>query len=403
MKAYRKFSQIATLQGALVKDGRKLKAEDLSIIENGSVVFSNEKILWVGNDNDFPSEYLGLSTVFFTGKTLCPELIDCHTHLVFGGNRANEYTMRLNGADYEAIARAGGGILHTMNKTNSATEEELFNSACIRIERIHSYGVGTIEIKSGYGLNFEKEYQLSNLIDRLKKKFAPRIQIKNTFMAAHAIPKTYKSSSEYLDGIVIPLLNKLASEKILDAVDIFHEAGYFSSEDTEKLFSQAKKLSIPVKSHADEFNDNKGALLAVKHEALSCEHLLRTGSDGIDALAKNDTVAVLLPGTGFFLGKPQANARGFLDRGVKVAIASDFNPGSCHCDNVLLAAQLAAPTYKMNLAELWAAITLNAASALGIQNQGAIIDGFAPRFTIFDTPTLDEITYSWGRNLVFFS
>lgn len=399
LKAFRNFSQIVTLSSAHQKDGRNLAPEDLSIIENASIIFDSDEIVWVGKDEDVPSEYLSVPSEYFEGKSLLPELVDSHTHLVFGGDRSSEYSMRLNGADYQDIANAGGGILSTMNATNLADSEELFQLAVQRIEKIYSYGVGTIEIKSGYGLNYEKEKECSLIIDRLKDHFKGQVQICNTFMAAHAVPKEFDSSNDYLNKIVIPLLKELSEIGVIDAVDIFHEAGYFDEVDTQQLFDVASFLNIPVKSHADEFQDNKGAILAVKNNALSTDHLLCTQSDGIKALAESNTVATLLPGTGFFLGKSQADAKTFFDAGVKVAIASDYNPGSCHCDNVLLVASLAAPTYKMNIAQLWSAITLNASHALGLKKQGALIPGLKPRFTIFDVNNIDKITYHWGTNL----
>jgi len=398
LTAYRKLSQIVTLNGAYQKNGRLLKPDDLGIISNASVVFDKEKILWVGPDSDYPEEFKNIISHDLIGKTLLPEIVDSHTHLIFGGNRSKEYTMRLNGATYEEIAAAGGGILNTMKGTNEIKGQELFDQCIERIERIHSYGVGTIEIKSGYGLNLDKEYELTTLIDNLKKYFRPRVKIFNTFMAAHAVPKNFPDSKAYMDQVVLPLFEKLAPLKMIDAVDIFHEKGYFTNEDVEKLFEAAKRHGIPRKIHADEFGDNKGAILACESEALSCDHLLATGEDGILALSKSDTVATLLTGTGFFLGKKQADGRKLLDAGAKVAIASDYNPGSCHCDNILLVAALAAPQYKMNIAELWAAITLNAAHALGLKNQGAIVQNLAPRFSLFDVETSDLITYNWGRN-----
>ncbi|EQC50043.1 imidazolonepropionase [Bacteriovorax sp. BSW11_IV] len=400
MKVLRNFNQIITLKKAHELDGRNLKNCDLSIIENGSVVFDEEKIIWVGADEELPENYKNIPYLNKKGHVLLPEIVDCHTHLVFGGNRAKEYSMRLNGADYQDIAKAGGGILYTMNKTNELTRSELFDLACERIERINSYGVGTIEIKSGYGLNFDKEYECSLIIDDLKQKYASLgIQIINTYMAAHAVPKSFASSSAYLDEVVIPLMKKLVDDGVgIDFVDIFHEAGYFDNKDTQKLFDMAQILGLKFKSHADEFIDNKGAVLAATSGASSTEHLLCTEKDGIEALAQSSTVATLLPGTGFFLGKPQAKARAFLDASVKVAIGSDYNPGSCHCDNVILVASLAAPHYKMTLTELWAAITLNAAHALDLREQGAIIPGLKPRFSCFAVDSVDEITYSWGRN-----
>ena len=398
LKLFSNFSQIATLESAFQKDGRKLIPSDMSIIQDGSVVFDEDEIKWVGPNDKLPKEYKELQSIDYTGKVLIPEIVDCHTHIVFGGDRSKEYSMRLNGADYQEIAKAGGGILSTMKATNESSKEELFALAVSRIEQIHSYGVGTIEIKSGYGLNYNKEKECSLIIDHLKKHFKGKVQILNTYMAAHAIPKEFKCSNEYIHKVVIPLLKELSSLEIIDAVDIFHEDGYFNESDTQQLFDVAKILNINVKSHADEFKDNKGAILAANNNALSTDHLLMTGDDGIKALANSSTVATLLPGTGFFLGKPQASARKFLDAGVKVAIGSDYNPGSCHCDNVLLIASLAAPQYQMNTAELWSSITLNAASALNLKNQGSIKAGLAPRFSIFDVNSIDKITYTWGRN-----
>ncbi|MBL6988904.1 MAG: imidazolonepropionase [Bacteriovoracaceae bacterium] len=396
--AYRNCSQILSLRQAHAKDGRNLLPEDLSIIDNAAVVFSKDKIIWVGPESKFPSEYADVNSKDLTGHILLPELVDSHTHLIFGGDRATEYTMRLNGADYVEIANAGGGILNTMVGTNKLSSDELFAICKDRIERINSYGVGTIEIKSGYGLNYEKEYELSHLIHQLKIHFSDKIQIFNTFMAAHAVPSEFETSYQYMTKVVIPLLTKLAQENFIDAVDIFHEQNYFDSSDVTLLFETANKLGIALKSHVDEFNDNKGATLAAQYNCLSADHLLMTGSDGVEALANSTTVATLLPGTGFFLGKKQANARALLDAGVKVAIASDYNPGSCHFDNVLLIASMAAPQYKMNSCELYAALTLNAAHALGLQDQGAIIPDLKPRFSIFSTPKVDNLTYSWGKN-----
>lgn len=399
VKIFRNFSEIATLKSAHAKDGRNLIPSDLGIIKNASIVYNQEEILWVGPDAELPQDYRDIPAVDATGKSCVPEIVDSHTHVVFGGDRAHEYSMRLNGASYEEIAAAGGGILNSMLGTNELSRNDLLKLAQQRVKTIASYGVGTIEIKSGYGLNFEKEYELTHIIHDLKTIVRPDVQIINTFMAAHAIPKDYTSSYQYMKEVVLPLLDRMADENIIDCVDIFHEKNYFSEEDVISLFERANRLNIPVKIHADEFNDNKGAILATKYQALSADHLLATGADGILALKNSNTVATLLPGTGLFLGKTQANARAFLDAGVKVAIASDYNPGSCHCDNVLMIAALAAPMYKMNMAELWCAITLNASHALGIKNQGAIMPGLRPRFTVFNTDSIDRVTYNWGKNL----
>lgn len=398
-KVFLHVNQLVTLQEAHRKDGRRLVPSDLSIINDGAIAFTDKEILWVGETKNLPAEYSSFESHNLKGHVLTPEMVDSHTHIVFGGDRAQEYADRLNGISYEDIAARGGGILFTMKKTNDASEDKLFKAACEHIERIHSYGVGTIEIKSGYGLNYNKELEISLLINKLKKHFSPRVQIKNTYLAAHDVPKAYSSSSEYLEQVVIPLLEKLAPMEILDAVDIFHEKNYFSKDDVTELFRVAQRLGIPRKIHADELNNNMGATCAVEFHALSADHLLKVSGEGINRLSLSDTVATLLPGTAFFLGKPLAPARAMLDNGCKVAIASDFNPGSCHCDNVLLVASMSAAQLKINQAELWCGITLNASHALGLHKQGALMPGLSPRFSLFQAETLSHLTYKWGQNL----
>lgn len=396
--AYRNIKQLMTLEAADLKDGRFLKPEDMSVIQNAAMVVEDDTILWVGNDKEIPQEFHSLPSADCSHLVITPEIVDSHTHTVFGGNRAFEYTMRLNGAGYEDIAKAGGGILSTMQKTRDESLDSLFESACERIDRIHSYGIGSLEIKSGYALEYEKEKEISLLIHRLKEKYRGKVQIFNTYLAAHAVPKNYPSSWDYLQETVIPLMKELGEEKIIDAVDIFHEQGYFDEKDTRELFNQAKALGLPIKIHADEFNDNDGAAIACEYNALSADHLLATSRKGIEAFSKSSTVATLLPGTAFFLGKKLANARAFLDAGCKVALASDYNPGSCHCDNLLLVAALAGKNLEMNATELWCAITLNAAASLGFNDQGSLRQGKRCRISAFECGSFDEIIYSWGRN-----
>src|SRR5690606_4063186 len=210
MKAYLNLNEILTLKNAHQKDGRNLTSSDLSLIQKGAVVFDEEKILWIGETKDLPSEYKSVQAFDLKGHTLTPEIIDSHTHIVFAGDRAQEYADRLNGVSYEEIAKRGGGILLTMRQTNEASAEDLFQSACERIERLYSYGIGITEIKSRYGLNVEKELEVSKIIDRLQRKFSLQIQIFNTYLAAHDVPKSFLSSSEYMNDVVIPLLDDLA-------------------------------------------------------------------------------------------------------------------------------------------------------------------------------------------------
>lgn len=389
-------NQIITLAPAKEKDGRKLLPSDLGALKNSTIIYDEKEILWLGHHLEIPKNIKIDKTIDGTNRVLTPALIDSHTHLVFGGDRSFEYTLKLNGADYQEIASKGGGILKTMESTLSESFEELLNKSIKRVESIYNYGVKTIEVKSGYALTYEGEKKLTRIISELKKHFKGRVKIINTFMAAHAVPKNYQSSSLYLKEVVLPLLNDLKEE--IDIVDIFFEKDYFDKEDTITLFKEAKRLSIPTKVHADEFNDNKGAILACEYKSLSADHLLCTQSDGIEALASSSTVATVLPGTALFLGKKLVDARSFLDKGVKLALASDYNPGSCHCDNVLLIASITAKNLGLNICELWSALTLNAASALGLKNEGYIKVGARPNLTLFDTQSIDQITYNWGKN-----
>lgn len=399
MKLYKNISQLVTLRSAYKKDGRFLKPNDLDIIENGAIVFDNEKIVWLGSTHEIPTAYSNLSSFDLTDHTLTPEMVDSHTHIVFGGDRSTEYAKRLNGVSYEEIAKAGGGILFTMNETQNSSSETLFQNACERIEKLHSYGIGAIEVKSGYGLTYEEEKRMSLIIHDLKKEYEPKIKIFNTYLAAHDVPKSFSSSKQYMDEVVLPLLEELAPLNIIDAVDIFHEKNYFTDEDTKRLFEKAQKLNIARKIHADELNTNAGAELAAAYKALSADHLLKISDIGIHELAQSSTVATILPGTAFFLGKPLAPAQKMMEAGVKLSIASDFNPGSCHCDNVLMIASISAAQLKLNQAQLWCGITLNAAHSLGYKDQGVLDVGFRPRFSLFKSKSLDYITYKWGYNL----
>lgn len=397
-KIWTNISNLATLSSAYNKNGRYIKPEDLSIIQDGAVAFDENRIFWVGKTKDIPEQFERYEQINLSGKTVTPALVDSHTHLIFGGDRSFEYSMRLNGNTYEEIANAGGGILETSNGTKSLSIEALIKESRSKINRIKSYGVKTIEVKSGYGLDYKTERMLTLAIDQLKKEYYGDVEIFNTYMAAHAIPKEFSSSTEYLNNIVKPLLKELAPLNIIDAVDIFHEKNYFTKEDVTELFKVAKSLNIPTKIHADEFFDNSGLKLAIEHQSLSADHLLKSNPETIKKLNESKTVATLLPGTSFFLGKDLADARLFLDSGAKVAIASDYNPGSCHCDNLLMLASLAAPSYKMNIAELWTSITLNAAHALNMPDRGAIVSGLKPIMSIWDEDSINKITYNWGRN-----
>lgn len=395
IKALTDIDNLYTLTGVDKKDGRNLVHDDLSPIKNAAIVFDTDKIMWVGKTTEIPTQFTEVKKTSLKGYIVFPEFVDSHTHLVFGGNRAQEYRLRLEGASYETIYKSGGGILHTTKHSRDLNEDELFELGKARIEKIKNKGIGTIEIKSGYGLDYENEKKLSQVILRLKEYFKPIICIKNTYMAAHAIPSEFESSSKYLHKVVLPLLDELNKNKSIDAVDIFYETGYFDIKDTRELFTFSSKLGINTKMHADEFVDGQGAALASELNCLSADHLLQTSETGMRTLAKSKTVATFLPGTSLFLGKPFAKAKQFADYGAKIAIASDFNPGSCHCYDLLRLLKYSIATYRLNQCQAIASVTYNAAHALGIYDQGVITTGHKPRFSISKCKSVEDFFYSW--------
>lgn len=398
MKVYKHLNQIVTLQSAHKKSGRNLSPDDLSIINDGAVVFDDNLIHWIGQSNDLPAQYSSLPTHILRNHVLTPGLVDSHTHLVFGGNRSQEYADRLNGVDYQEIANRGGGILFTMRETLSLSEEELFALSQQKLERFCNLGIKVIEIKSGYALTVEGELRLLRVIQRLKESNRDKIKIFSTFLGAHAVPKDQPSSHQFLNSVVIPTLEKAHAQGLVDFVDIFVEQDYFSIDDAKALFQKAKSLGLKTRIHADEFTDLGCGALAAEFNCSSADHLLKVSDHSIQMLSKSETVATLLPGTAFFLGKPLAPARKLLDAGCRVALASDYNPGSSHIDNLLLVASMAAPNLKMNLAELWAAITLNPAYSLGLSNYGYLAAGSSSCFSLFGASQVSDITYFWGQD-----
>ncbi len=374
--------------------------DDLSIIDKGAIVFDENTIHWIGKSLDLPHEFSKYPQHDLNGFVLTPGLVDSHTHLVFGGNRSREYVDRLNGVDYQLIAQRGGGILFTVNETLSLSEDALFDSSKEKLERFISFGIKIIEIKSGYALILEGELKILRVIKRLKLAYLGRIKIFSTFLGAHAVPKEFTSSEQFINQVVIPTLTQAHAQSLVDFVDIFVEQGYFSIADAEKLFLLANSLGLKTRIHADEFTDLACGEFAAKNKCSSADHLLKISDSSIAHLANSQTVATLLPGTAFFLGKPLAPARKLLDAGCKVALASDYNPGSSHIDNLLLVASLAAPNLKMNLAEIWAAITLNPSHSLGLLNYGHLSVGAASCFSLFRSAQVSDITYFWGQNFV---
>lgn len=397
LQHFQGFSEILTLKNCVDKDGKNLSYADLSIIKDGSIIIDDNNILWVGKSSDVPSQYLSQinKTYDCKGKIATPALVDSHTHLLFQGNRSHEYFMRLSGASYEEIAKSGGGITYTSSETNNATEAELYLLGLKRLEDFYKLGVIAVEIKSGYCLTLEGELRMMRVIDKLAKTNPFKIFIHRTLMSAHAVPQSI-TKEEYIQSVVIPSINQCAQEGLVDSVDIFHEVNYFSEDDVRKIFTSAKKFNLNLKIHADELNNNHGAKLAATLGAISADHLLETDHEGAKSLANNNVIATVLPGTALFLGKKIPNAKMLTGAGCALAIASDFNPGSCHHNDVFSIARTCAPSLKINPAEFWCAITYNASKAIGIGKIGALIPGYINRFLIWDEFSSENLLYNWS-------
>jgi imidazolonepropionase len=389
-------SEVLTGEGVRAKDGRRVIDSDLGRIEDGAIVHDGKKILWVGATRSLPKKYKKVRTENLKGqKSIVPGFVDCHTHLVFAGDRAGEFARRCGGATYDEIAREGGGIAASVSATRKATKAELLRLAIERVEKARSYGVRTLEVKSGYGLEFDAEIKVLEVAKALKKKF-PDMTFATTFLGAHAFPKE-KTSEQYMKILTDKMLPEVARRKLADACDIFVDAGYFNVEQARELLTRAKKHGMKIKIHADEMGNTESAALAAELGCLSADHLLKISDRGIAALAKSDTVAVLLPGTAFYLKEPHAPARKLIDQGACVALSTDFNPGTCMTLNLPAIMTIAALYLRMSRAEIFAAVTYNAAKALGLQgSKGTLTEGMDADFVALPVQRFEEIYYRFA-------
>ncbi|MBI2711678.1 MAG: imidazolonepropionase [Bdellovibrio sp.] len=405
MRAVIHASVLYTGAGIRKKKGRRVKDEDLGMIPDGAIVFSVKrvgkqevpnKIEWVGPTKDLPQRFKKIKKTDLRGRrALIPGLIDCHNHLIFGGDRSDEFALRCAGATYQEIAARGGGIQTTVNATRAASAEELERLAVLRLKELYSFGVRTVEIKSGYGLSLESELKVLKLIPKLRRKF-PQMQLTATFLGAHAIAKEM-SGEDYFDLVLNKMLPEVARLKLADACDIFVDEGYFTVRQARILLTQAKKLGLKIKIHADELGDTGSASLAAEMGALSADHLLKISANGISDLAKSETVAVLLPGTAFYLKAPHAPARKLLDQGAKVALSTDFNPGTCMCLSLPAVMTIAALYLGMSRSEIFAAVTFNAAQALGLEDAtGTLEAGKRADFAVLDFERFEELYYRFA-------
>ena len=364
--------------------------DDLNIIENGTVVVQDGKIVYAGEHSE---AYEANETIDASGKVVSPALVEAHTHLVHGGSREHEMSLKRQDVSYLEILEQGGGILSTVEATRQATEDELFEKAEKNLLTMLQHGVLAVESKSGYGVDKDIELKQLRVSNRLAKKY--NLDMKHTFLGAHAVPKDAKSNQAFLREM-IDLLPEV--KPYADFADIFCETGVFTVEESKAYMEAAKKQGFDVKIHADEIDPLGGLELAIDENAISADHLVASSEKGKQKLKDSDTVAVLLPGTTFYLDKESyADARGMLDNDGAIAIATDFNPGSCVTNNLQLVMSIAALKLKLSPNEIWNAVTVNAAKAINV-DAGTINKGDKANIVIWDAPNHEYIPYHYGIN-----
>lgn len=364
------------------------------LIRGASVLCDGDRIAWVGSETATADRVIDCA-----GRLVTPGLIDCHSHAVYAGSRAAEFEARLNGASYEEIARAGGGILSTVRAVRAASEDDLVAQSLPRIDAMIAGGATTIEIKSGYGLTVADELKMLRAARRIGRERPVRVL--TTHLAAHAIPPEYSGNATgYIADVALPSLRAAAAEGLVDAVDAFCEGIAFSPEELEPLFLEAGRLGLPVKLHAEQLSDLKGAVFAARHGALSCDHVEYIGPDGVAAMASRGSVAVILPGAFYTLRETQAPPiAAFRAAGVAMAVATDLNPGTAPMASLPLAMNMACTLFRMTPQEALAGTTGNAARALGLADRGAIAPGQLADLILWDADHPADLSYriGWAR------
>jgi imidazolonepropionase len=368
----------------------------LGLIEKGAVAARDGRIAFAGPIAELPSGWNAAQKISLDGRWITPGLIDCHTHLVYAGDRAHEFELRLAGASYEEIARAGGGIVSTVKATRTASEDELVADSLPRLDALIAEGVTTIEIKSGYGLDRENETKQLRAARRLGHE--RDVDVVTTFLGAHALPPEATDKDKFIDGVIAMIL-PLAQEKLADAVDAFCEDIAFSPAQTARVFAAARAAGLPVKLHADQLSNLHGARLAAEHGALSADHLEYTDEDGAAAMARAGTVAVLLPGAFYVLREKQLPpVDAFRKHNVPLALATDSNPGTSPVTSLLLTMNMAATLFRLTVDECLAGVTRNAARALGRSDIGTLEPGKWCDLAIWDIERPAELVYRIGFN-----
>ncbi len=372
--------------------------DDFGLIAEGMIALEGGQIVWVGPAADLPYVYRNLAPHDLGGRLVTPSLIDCHTHVVFGGNRAAEFEQRLKGASYKDVAAAGGGIVSTVTATRTACEDALLADALTRVDAMIAEGVTLIEIKSGYGLDHETELKMLRVARQIGQ--SRPIDVRTSFLGAHAVPADYKDRPDaYIDEVCIPTLRAAHTEGLVDAVDGFCEGIAFDTAQIERVFAVAVELGLPVKLHAEQLSNIGGTQLAAKYRALSADHVeYATDADAV-ALAVSGTVATILPGAFYTLGETQSPPiQSFRDHGVPMALATDCNPGSSPLTSPLLAMNMACTLFRMTPLEALLGMTAHAARALGETGRGRIIAGGRADLNIWDVTHPAELSYRIGFN-----
>jgi imidazolonepropionase len=368
------------------------------LVEQGAVAIEKGLIAWAGRGDAIPAQFKAGEVIDLEGRLVTPALIDCHTHVVHGGNRAREFEMRLEGSSYEEIARSGGGIVSTVAATRTATQDELVSGALARVDAMIAEGVSTIEIKSGYGLDIDNELKML----RAARAVAERrpVRVRTSFLGAHAVPPEYRGRPDaYIGEVCIPGLEAAHAEGLVDAVDGFCEGIAFSPEQIAQVFDKARARGIPVKLHAEQLSNLGGAKLAAEYGALSADHLEYATADDAAAMAKAGSVAVILPGAFYTLRETVAPPiQAFREAGVPMAVATDCNPGSSPMSSLLLSMNMACTLFRMTPEEALAGVTRNAARALGLDDAGQIKPGLRADLAIWNVEHPAELAYRIGFN-----
>lgn len=371
----------------------------LNVIKDAYLLIRNGMIEDFGTMKDLREVAGHTREIDAEGRFVFPSFCDSHTHIVYAGSREQEFIDKINGLSYEDIAKRGGGILNSAALLHLTSEDELFAQSCSRIDEVISLGTGAIEIKSGYGLNTDDEIKMLRVIRRIKEHYP--IEVKSTFLGAHAVPSSFKKNrTGYVDQIINEMIPAVACEGLADFIDVFCDNGFFTVEDTDRLLIAGLKYGLRPKLHANELSYSGGVQVGVKYDALSVDHLEFTGDDEIKALLQSSTMPTILPGSAFFLGLPTPPVRKMIDAGLPVAMASDYNPGSSPSGNMNFIMSLGCITYKMSPNEVINAVTINPAYAMGIsETHGSVARGkVANLFITKEIPSYEFLPYSFGSN-----